>query len=139
MTTSTISPSIPAKNAPLLSLPIREQFQAAIYDINNLYSLIAQGATSVVVWTSGPVNIANIERVTSLRFTVPAIAACTLPVAAFVGETHTVVDSLGTAGTYNHTVTPTAGLIGGSSSATFTYNFQALTCVWDGVGWVITA
>lgn len=35
---STINPSVPAQNAPLTSAPVRNNFQAAYGDINNLYS-----------------------------------------------------------------------------------------------------
>lgn len=139
MPSSTISPTIPVANSALASAPIRSQFQAAINDINNIYSLLSQNTPNVVIWTGNPVTIGNTETSTVIRFTAPAPPVVQLPVATFIGEAHKILDALGIFGSNNATLSAIDGkLIGGQASQTLRFNYGGMSVEWDGVGWNIT-
>ena len=46
--TSTVNPLVPTANSPLTSAPVRSNFTAAYNDINNLYTLVGNGAATPV-------------------------------------------------------------------------------------------
>lgn len=83
MTTSTINPNIPATSSPLDSLPMRQQFQAAIADINALWT--ASDATNVVV-------AANTSAISALSATVTTTNTTVAKLGSAVG---TLVSSFG--------------------------------------------
>lgn len=57
--TSTINPTLPVQFSPLMSAVIRQNFQAAVNDINNIYSLLGGGAVLSVFGRTGAVAAAN--------------------------------------------------------------------------------
>jgi hypothetical protein len=73
MPASTINPLLPAPYTPVTAEPVRANFQAAINDINNIYSLLGGqavlsvfGRTGNVAASSGDYNIAQITGVGAL-------------------------------------------------------------------------
>ena len=53
---STINPLLPVQNTPLTSAPVRNNFQAAYNDINNIYSLLPSSIGTITTITCNPTS-----------------------------------------------------------------------------------
>jgi len=62
----------------------------------------------------------------------------TIPAPTTVGDSITIKDKIGTAGTYNITITPVSGTIDYSASFVLSSNYNAVTLVADGISnWMV--
>jgi len=64
-----------------------------------------------------------------------AATTLTLMTSPPTGQTLTVIDGLGNAGTYNTTVVPASGLIGGASNKVISTNYGSFVFTYTGTGW----
>lgn len=108
------------------------------------------GANTVTVAANGlalePIRIATVSPVVvsattdyaiSVQLAIPGPAAVTLPVGV-AGKTFVIKDGLGLSATTNPiTITPAAGTIDGSATATINTNYGSLTLIYDGVQWLL--
>lgn len=90
----------------------------------------------VRIATVSPDAVTNADAIVVYNLLVPAPVAVTLPLGV-IGHIFYLKDGAGNASTFPITITPTAGTIDGSATATINSDFGALTLVWNGVQWNI--
>lgn len=92
---------------------------------------------AVRIATTTPITVTNTDDVVSSQVPGPVAVAVTLP-AGVLGRVFNIKDGLGLAAPATPiTITPAAGTIDGSATATIDAPFGSLTLVYDGVQWLI--
>jgi len=92
---------------------------------------------NVAIVTTTPVTVVATDEVVSVEVPGPVAVAVTLP-AGVTGQAFYIKDGLGLAAPATPiTITPTAGTIDGSATATINAPYGALTLVYSGVEWKI--
>jgi hypothetical protein len=92
---------------------------------------------SVRTAVATPVTVTNADNVVSIEVPGPVAVAVALP-AGVTGRVFTIKDGLGLAAPLTPiTITPAAGTIDGSATATINAQYGALTLVYSGTEWKI--
>lgn len=92
---------------------------------------------NVAVVTTTPVTVLSTDEVVSVEVPGPVAVAVNLP-AGVTGQAFYIKDGLGLAAPATPiTITPAAGTIDGSATATINVPYGALTLVYSGVEWKI--
>lgn len=100
-------------------------------------TISTSGVTTVAVRiaVATPVAVVNTDDVVSVQVPGPVAVAVTLP-AGVLGRQFTIKDGLGLAAPATPiTITPAAGTIDGSATATINAPYGSLTLVYTGVEW----
>lgn len=84
---------------------------------------------------AGPATLTFADSVLVVNQTSGAAITVNLPANPIAGQTHTVKDGKGDAGTNNITVTPASGNIDGLSTYVIRVNYQSATFVYNGTQW----
>lgn len=106
---------------------------------SNKITISATGAQIIAVRiaTATPVTVTNTDDVVSVEVPGSVAVAVTLP-AGTTGRTFNIKDGLGLASSVAPiTITPAAGTIDGSPTATIDVPYGSLTLVYSGVEWKI--